>query len=369
MKKAIIPLNEIQRLENLNTYGILDSLPEKAYDDITALAAMVCDTPIALISFIDQDRQWFKSRFGLDVTESPRDVSFCGHAINESEIFVVSDATKDDRFRDNPFVIGPTAVRFYAGAPLISSEGYALGTLCVIDYSHKNLSPEQKGALDALSRQVVTQMELKKTNDLFAQRLEKKAAIMRSAKFSIITTDLHGLIHGFNEEAERILEYHASEVIGKETPELFHEPEEVVKVAEQLSKELKTKINPGFEVFICKASKGSFDERQWTYITKSKKRVQVKLSVTPLHNSKGEIYGYMGIAKDLTSEIELKELIESQRMKLISSAKMASLGEIAAGIAHEINNPPVPVPPGLPATPALPPGLPAPPPVPKLAPP
>jgi PAS domain S-box-containing protein len=346
MKKAIIPLNEIQRLENLNTYGILDSLPEKAYDDITALAAMVCDTPIALISFIDQDRQWFKSRFGLDVTESPRDVSFCGHAINESEIFVVSDATKDDRFR-----------------------GYALGTLCVIDYSHKNLSPEQKGALDALSRQVVTQMELKKTNDLFAQRLEKKAAIMRSAKFSIITTDLHGLIHGFNEEAERILEYHASEVIGKETPELFHEPEEVVKVAEQLSKELKTKINPGFEVFICKASKGSFDERQWTYITKSKKRVQVKLSVTPLHNSKGEIYGYMGIAKDLTSEIELKELIESQRMKLISSAKMASLGEIAAGIAHEINNPPVPVPPGLPATPALPPGLPAPPPVPKLAPP
>lgn len=174
MKKPELPSNESERLQALQKYNILDTLPEQVFDDITTIAAQICNVPIALISLIDEERQWFKSHFGLDATETPRDFAFCAHAINEPEkLFEVEDSEKDERFQDNPLVTGDPNVKFYAGSPLINPEGHALGTLCVIDNKANKLTEQQKKSLKALSRQVVSQLELKRSNELILLAKEK----------------------------------------------------------------------------------------------------------------------------------------------------------------------------------------------------
>jgi anti-sigma regulatory factor (Ser/Thr protein kinase) len=153
--------NESARLAALKKYRILDTDPERAFDDLTMLASNICGTPIALISLVDADRQWFKSRVGLSITETSRSVSFCTHAIKQRELFVVPDARDNDTFRDNPYVVAENGIRFYAGAPLVTPAGHALGTLCVLDNVPRTLTPEQVEALLALRRQVEAQLELR----------------------------------------------------------------------------------------------------------------------------------------------------------------------------------------------------------------
>lgn len=155
-------LNEKARLQALRRYKILDTDPEKAFDDLTILASHICETPVALITLIDSDRQWFKSKVGVSVNETPREVSFCAVAIQQPDLFIVPDATKDPRFSSNPFVVADPKIRFYAGAPITSYDGHPLGTLCVVDIVPRHLTSSQENALLALSRQVKAQFELRR---------------------------------------------------------------------------------------------------------------------------------------------------------------------------------------------------------------
>jgi anti-sigma regulatory factor (Ser/Thr protein kinase) len=155
--------SEPERLAALRRYRILDTRPERGFDDLALLASEICATPMALITLVDEDRQWFKARVGISAPETPRSVSFCARAIEQSDVvFVIPDTLQDHRFRDNPFVVGGPQIRFYAGAPLITPDGHALGTLCVADRAPRTLTPDQIEALVALKRQVEMQLELRR---------------------------------------------------------------------------------------------------------------------------------------------------------------------------------------------------------------
>lgn len=170
----VMPEDEAARLEALHRYRILDTEPERSFDDLTLLASHICGTPMALISLVDADRQWFKSRIGIPISETARAVSFCGHAINHRDLFIVPDARHDERFRDNQLVTGAPEIRFYAGAPLVTPDGHALGTLCVLDRVARTLSREQLEALTALCHQTEAQLELRRHVLELEQALEER---------------------------------------------------------------------------------------------------------------------------------------------------------------------------------------------------
>ncbi len=178
MKFPDKPSNEQERLESLYSYELPDLLEQAEFDNLVQLASGICNTPISLITLLDTDKQWFKAKIGMEGNCTSKDISFCGHAINTpDEIFVIEDATKDERFADNPLVTGDPKIVFYAGVPIVTNEGYALGTICVIDRIPRRLEARQYKLLQGLSKQVVRLFELKKTIKLLEDKeieLEQK---------------------------------------------------------------------------------------------------------------------------------------------------------------------------------------------------
>ena len=173
MKFLVQPTNEKERVKDLASYSILDTFPEEDYDNLTTLASRICGTPISLITLLDDKRQWFKSRHGLPISETPKEFAFCAHAILDPfNVFVVEDAREDERFKDNPLVLGEPHVIFYVGVPLNSSQGFPLGTLCVIDNKPNQLDESQTEALRILSKQAVNLLELRKAKTQLEETLE-----------------------------------------------------------------------------------------------------------------------------------------------------------------------------------------------------
>lgn len=222
---------EKERLEALKSYSILDTIPESDFDNITAIAAEICNTPISLISLVDDKRQWFKSHYGLTVNETPRELSFCAHAINHPDnIFTVNDARLDERFYDNPFVVHEPKVIFYTGIPLVGDDEYPLGTLCVIDVKPRILTDGQKNSLKALSNQVLNLLKLRKVNRLLEEtqlKLKEKNDDLENFAY-IAAHDIKGPLMNISTMCNLLLKNYGTKIDeeGREMVELITESSE-----------------------------------------------------------------------------------------------------------------------------------------------
>ncbi|ELS30780.1 MULTISPECIES: GAF domain-containing sensor histidine kinase [Pseudanabaena] len=306
MQIPTIPTNETDRQVALDRYQILDTLPEQEYDDLTQIAADICGTPIALISLIDRDRQWFKAKIGIETSETSRDLSFCGHVVANNAILTVPDATQDSRFADNPFVVNDPKIRFYTGIPLKTPDNFTLGTLCVIDREPRHLTPLQIERLTALSRLIISQLELRHSNAIrktseaqLSKALMFQQAIFNSINFAVIATDLQGTIQSFNAGAEAMLGYQATEILGRKST-IFHDHHEINQRSQQLSAELNQPIGSEFDVLVAKARLGQVIEQEWTYIRKNGDRLPVLISIVAMQSDHNEITGFLIVAQDIT---------------------------------------------------------------------
>jgi two-component system sensor histidine kinase/response regulator len=330
MPAAPIPPNESERLAALKRYEILDTTSEAEFDNFTKLASQICETPIALISLVDAGRQWFKSKKGLEVSETPRELSFCAHAILGQGLYEVPNALNNPQFRDNAHVTGPPDIRFYAGMPLTTFDGLNLGTLCVIDRVPRKLTQPQREALAILGSQVVAQMELKlakrelQEKIALHERMEARLAVVSkgfedvldaATHVSIIATDPEGIITIFNSGAERMLGYRADEIVGKHTPAILHLESEVNARGLELTKELGRPVS-GFDVFIEKTRGGHHEVREWTYVRKYGRTLTVNLIATGCYDISGDVIGYLGVAVDVTARKKAEKTLRDQALIL-----------------------------------------------------
>jgi PAS domain S-box-containing protein len=323
MFSAPVPDNDAERVATLHSYGILDSPPEQAYEDVTAFATYVCATPYSTITFVDSERQWFKSETGFGTNETGRSDGFCACAILCPETLIVEDTLLDSRFSENPFVRDGPKIRFYAGAPIVAPNGHVLGTVCVFDNKPRKLSSVQVAALESLARQVQTLLEHRKlVSRLEASlvlskevelRLGVLAAIVDSSDDVILSKDLNGIITSWNIAAEKVFQYSADEIIGTSVLKL---------IPEALRDEEKTileSIRAGRRI----------EHFETQRLTKSGELLDVSLSISPVRNSKGEIVGASKILREISERKRFEERQQSISKKLAEAAAIVESSDDA----------------------------------------
>jgi PAS domain S-box-containing protein len=315
MSAELLPINEADRLKKLESLDILDTADEQSFDDVTTLASFMLGTPIAAVSLVAEDRQFFKSRRGIDTRQTPRDVSFCAHAIlNPGQVLNVPDATTDDRFKDNTLVTGQPKIRFYAGAPLVTTDGFALGALCVIDSEPRNPTPQQLEALQALARQTVLHLEgrIREKRRLDAERALRESEarfhhlIDHIHDYSVIMLDPEGNIATWNAGAQRIKGYHADEVIGQHFGIFF--PKQMRR--EDLDQRLKIAVRDG-----------RFEE-VGTRIRKDGSAFTANVVITPIRDEQGRLAGFAKVGRDITERLAAEESrrLSEERLRLALEA-------------------------------------------------
>ncbi len=309
-------LDEDSRLAALRSYSILDTPPEKDFDDIIHLVSALCEVPVALITLIDKDRQWFKARKGVETSQIPRELSFCVHALGQSGLFVIPDTALDARFAANPLVTDGPHLRFYAGAPLVTPEGETLGTLCVLDSKPRTLTCEQQEALMILSRQVMAQLELRRRvaeqeqvmreRWKVTERLRLLEAAVEKANDVIIITEAEPIsqpgprIVYVNAAFTKMTGYTAEEAIGQ-TPRMLQGPDTDQIVNNKIRKHLKKWKPVQVEVLnYCKDGTKFWSE----------------LNVVPIANSKGWYTHWVSVQRDITA----RKVMEMQRETLLAEA-------------------------------------------------
>ncbi|MDN3654651.1 ATP-binding protein [Ferruginibacter paludis] len=322
------PVNEQDRLSALKELNIIDTAPEQDYDDIVRLASQICKTPISLITLLDEQRQWFKANHGMAATQTPRDISFCTHAIRQGDIMIVPDASKDERFTVNPLVTSDPGIRFYAGVPIHSEAGFPLGTLCVIDHKPHTLTSEQVFALQVLAKQVQKLLVLRAK----IGGMEKAEAILkiREEKYRRIITNMHlGLLEVDKDEKILFANESFCEMSGYQFEELKGKTHSNFFIGGETSTLLKNKnetetniVEDAFEI----AVKNKNGQVRWWLI-----------SGAPRFDDAGQLNGYIGIHLDITRQKKLELELTEAREHAEDSTRSKEI--FLANMSHEIRTP------------------------------
>lgn len=337
-----IPTDEKARLRELARFHVLDTEPEPEFDNLTRLVASQLDVPIALVSLVDETRQWFKSRHGLDAEFTSREVSFCGHVVADDAPLVVTDACADERFADNPLVTGDPRVRFYAGYPLRTQSGHVMGTLCAIDHEARTLDPAQLEVLRILASQAVQLLELRQASaELLAERgalLAAKRAV--SAQRARLTTILDGLSDGIVEQNEAgevtFCNPAALAIFGVEPAELQGSCEWLSgwRWRAQDGSALTPRQHPTARTLATRKGIRAVHRFQ-----RNDAEIWVSLSTAPLFDQDGELSGVVTSVRDITERRAREEELAKARELRTRRDRLATTGTLAAGVGHEINNP------------------------------